>query len=346
MLRRRALLAMPAVLGLGARASAQPADRAPTDWAKVVDAANQQGHVNILHNTPPPLGDLWIAEFNKAFPKITPEATRLGSSELMQRFSTEYAAGASQNDVLMTLWDDTLLQWEKDGWLRSFTPAEAAPFAPEYKRDGMFYTVQLIRSSMVSNKLRVRDADAPKEWADFFDPKWKDKIGMDPPWRSVAVQEMLAYWDRLGMKDVATRLKANGVRFFNGSAGVVQAVIRGDIQVAAVIDPAVINALSDGAPLRAVYPLSGVPAIATVAVLPAKAPHAEAGMVFLNWAMSEAGQQSFQDIVGSPVTRPGIKPPKLVPGIAGQKVVLSTQLLTPQNQKAMINEWRSVFGLQ
>ena len=341
MLRRRTLLSLPLAASVASVAWAQEAD-----WAKAVAAANKQGHLNILHNTPPPLGDLWFAEFNKAFPNITVEATRLGSSELMQRFNTEYAAGVSQNDALITLWDDTLAKWQKDGWICSFVPPESAAFPAQFKRDNQIYTIQLIRSTITSNKTRIHDADAPKEWADFFDPKWKDKIGMDPPWRSVAVQEMLAYWDTLGMKDVARRLKANGVRFFNGSAGVIQAVIRGDIQVAAVIDPPVISALSDGAPVRVVYPASGVPAIATTAMLPAKAPHPEAGMVFLNWAMSEPGQQSFQDIVGSPVSRPGIKPPKLVPGIEGQKIVLSTELLTTDKQKAIINEWRTVFGLQ
>jgi len=341
MLRRRTLLSLSILVGVAATAHAQG-----VDWAKVVEAANHQGHLNILHNTPPPMGDLWLAEFHKAFPAISVEATRLGSSELMQRFNTEYSAGASQNDVLITLWDDTLAKWQQEGWLQTFSPPEATAFPAQYKRDSQIYTVQLIRSTIVSNKTRVPDADAPKDWADCFDPKWYGKIGMDPPWRSVAVQEMLAIWDRLGIKDVPQRLKANGVRFFNGSAGVIQAVIRGDIQVAPVIDPPVISALADGAPVRVIYPASGVPSIATVAMLPANSPHAEVGMVFLNWAMSAAGQQAFQDIVGSPVTRPGIQPPKLVPGIEGQKIVLSTDLLTPENQKGMINEWRSVFGLQ
>jgi iron(III) transport system substrate-binding protein len=338
---RRALLSLPFAAGFGGAVLAQGAD-----WAKVVDAANKQGRLVILHNTPPPLGDLWLAEFHKAFPKIDVEATRLGSSELMQRFSTEYAAGVSQSDVVITLWDDTLTKWANDGWIRTWTPPEAAPFPAQYKRNDQVYTLQLIRSSLVSNKSRVRDADAPKEWNDFFDAKWKGKIGMDPPWRSVAVQEMLAFWDRLGIKDVAKRLKANDVRFFNGSAGVIQAVIRGDIQVAAVIDPPVISALADGAPVRVTYPASGVPAIATSTFLPTKAAHPEVGMIFLNWAMSEPGQQSFQDIVGSPVVRPGIKPPKLVPGLQDMKIVLSTDLLNPTNQKAIIEEWRTVFGLQ
>ncbi len=340
-LRRRTLLSLPLAAGLSRTAFAQDAD-----WSKIVETANKQGHLVILHNTPPPLGDLWFAEFHKAFPKIDVEATRLPSSELMQRFGTEYAAGASQSDAVITLWDDTLAKWAQDGWIRTFVPPEAAAFADEYKRNNQIYTLQLIRSSVISNKSRVREADAPKEWADLFDPKWKDKIGMDPPWRSVAVQEMLAYWAKLGIKDAAQRLKANGVRFFNGSAGIVQAVIRGDVQVAATIDPPVISAIGDGAPVRVVYPASGVPAIATSAFLPAKAPHPDVGMVFLNWAMSEAGQQSFQDIAGSPVVRPGIKPPKLVPGLEGQKIVLSTDLLNAGVQKAIIEEWRSVFGLQ
>lgn len=338
---RRALLSLPLAAGFGRTALAQDAD-----WAKIAETANKQGHLVILHNTPPPLGDLWLAEFHKAFPKIDVEATRLGSSELMQRFSTEYTAGVSQSDVVITLWDDTLTKWAENGWIRSWVPPESAAFPPQYKRNNQIYTLQLIRSSMVSNKSRVRDAQAPKEWADFFDTKWKDKIGMDPPWRSVAVQTMLAYWAKLGMTDVAKRLKENGVRFFNGSAGVIQAVIRGDIQVAAVIDPPVISAIGDGAPVRVIYPASGVPATPTCAFLPAKTPHPEVGMVFLNWAMSEAGQQSFQDIAGSPVVRPGIKPPKLVPGVQDMKIVLSTELLNPEVQKAIIDEWRSVFGLQ
>jgi iron(III) transport system substrate-binding protein len=157
---------------------------------------------------------------------------------------------------------------------------------------------------------------------------------------------MLAVWHEQGMKDVAKRLKENGVRFFNGSAGVVQALIRGDIWVAAVIEPPGINALNDGAPIRISYPASAIPAVGTPAFVPAKCPHPEAGMVFLNWTMGMLGQEKLQDAMGSPVTRPGIEAPKLVPGLAGQKIILSSELLNPEKQKVIIDEWRQVFGLQ
>ena len=112
MLRRRALLSMPLFAAAGV-VHAQT-----TDWTKVVEAANKQGHLNVMHNIPPPGGDTWFETFRKAYPGITVESTRLGSSGLAQRFTTEYAAGASQTDAIMTLWDDTVAKWQQDGWIR------------------------------------------------------------------------------------------------------------------------------------------------------------------------------------------------------------------------------------
>lgn len=343
-LRRRTLLAAP--LAAPVITASGSTFGQGGDWAGIVERGTRGGQLTVHHNVPPPLGDLWIGEFRKAFPKLTVEATRLPSAEMAQRFATEYAAGASKTDVVITLWDENLPHWARNGWVKAWNPPEAAAIAPEFKRDGRFYTLHLIRSSMVSHKTKIRDAEAPREWEDFFDPKWKGKIGINPPWRSVAVQEMLVYWEDAGLRDIPQRLKANEVRFFNGSAGIVQAVIRGDIQVAAVIEPPVISALEDGAPIRVFYPKSGVPATSAVGFLPEKSPNQDAGMVFLNWALSAVGQQSLQDIAGAPVVRPGMKPPKLVPGLDGMKIIHADRLLTPEKQKAMVDEWRTVFGVK
>ena len=315
-------------------------------WTQVTAAAEKGGTLNIYHNTPPPGGDNWLAVFHDAFPKIAVEATRLGSGEMAHRFTTETAAGVSQADVVMTLWDDQVAKWVADGWVRAWVPPESSAFPAEMIYRNSVFTVMTMRSSIISNTTKVRAADAPKEWVDLFDPKWKGQIGMDPPWRSVAIQALIAYWEDIGIKDAAKKLKANDVRFFNGSAGVLQAIIRGDVKVAPQIDPPVIPALADGAPVRIAYPASGVPAIPTVLLVPAKAPHPEIAMLFVNWAMSAAGQQSLQDKAGPPAMRPGTKPPTLVPGNDQVKLVLSTSVLTPERQKAIIDEYRSVFGVQ
>ena len=80
-------------------------------------------------------------------------------------------------------------------------PPEAAAFDAKYiVRDQAFIT-QVIRSTLTTTKTKVKDADAPKEWTDVFDPKWKGRIGMDPPWCSVAIHQMLACWEQIGIKD-------------------------------------------------------------------------------------------------------------------------------------------------
>ena len=88
--RRRTMLQLPLAAALGACALIGPGlpatasaqgPRPSSDWAKTVDTAQRQGRLNLLLNVPPPLGDLWIAEFRKEFPNISVEATRLGSAE-------------------------------------------------------------------------------------------------------------------------------------------------------------------------------------------------------------------------------------------------------------------------
>lgn len=315
-------------------------------WNQVVAAGKKGGTLNVYHNVPPPAGDQWLAAFREAFPNIDVEATRLGSGEMQHRFTTESANDVNQGDVLLTLWDDTVAKWVADGWVRVWTPPEAAALPASTNYKNAVYTYTATRTAILYNTAKVRAADAPQEWQDVLDPKWKGAVGMDPPWRSVGVQATLAFWSNIGIKDAAQRLKANDVRFFNGSAGVLQALIRGDIKVAASIEGPSIGAIDDGAPVRIVFPKSGIPAIASVILVPAKAPHPELGMLFLNWALSSVGQQTYQDLAGPPGLRPGLKPPKLVPGNGELKLVWSSDLLTPQSQAAYIDEFRNVFGVK
>ena len=161
------------------------------------------------------------------------------------------------------------------------------PTRPDYVHRGHLFTTQLYREAIIYNTTKVKAADAPKAYADLLDPKWKGKVGLNPPWRSVTVQGAVAFWEKkLGIANVAQKLKDNDVRFFSGSAGVVQAVVRGDVWIASLIDPAVITALADGAPIAAVYPDTGVPAALANAFVPAKAPNAAVGKLFVNWLLS------------------------------------------------------------
>lgn len=335
------LLAMAA--GFGAR----PAKAADAEWKAIEDAASKEGLVNIYHDFSPTGVQQIIELFRKRYPAIEVREVRLPSGGFYSRFPAEYEAGKSEADMCSMAYDDKLLDWQKDGWYANWTPPEASHLPPTATIGQGLWEIQRAREMIIYNKTKVKAADAPKEWTDLFDPKWKGRIGMNPPWRSVGPQSVIVYiQQKFNIADMAQKMKEQDIRFFNGSAGVVQAVIRGDVAVAILTDLPLNMVLADDPPVGAVYPASGVPSSPFLLFVPAKAKHPNAGKVFSNWVMSEEGQVAIQDLSGAPALRVGIPAPKYVPANTSLKLVDIRTLLTPANQKETVEHWQTVFGVK
>lgn len=323
------------------------APKADDAWKKVVDDANKEKLVTFYHNLRPEGTQDLIADFNKEYPNIKVEEVRLGSAQLNQKFNTETQAGKAPNDVLLTYYDEVFEQWIKQGWFIKWDPPELKAFPKEFNRDNLMFHVQTTREAIIYNTTKVKPEDAPKDWKDLFDPKWKGKIGMNQPWRSVAIQQVVAHWEKnVGIKDSATAMKAQQVKFYNGSSGVLQAVVTGEVQVAEITDLPIEPAIEEGRPIAVVYPSSGTPITAGFAMVPTKAPNPNAGKVFVNWLLSEKGQISLQKAGGLPVNRPGVPGPKHIPPTKDLKTIDGNALLTPSVQKELLDRWKSTFGVQ
>lgn len=337
---RRAVLAGAASLAAVGTARAQPA-------GLDMEAAKKEGKVVVYNNWQPNGIEPLLQKFRDANPGIQTEQIRLGSNPLIERFQTEFLAGRNLCDVLVTFPDERITEGMKNGWAMQWKPPEIGNFAPEYNQGDRLFTIQHARECIIWNKQQVRPADAPKEWEDLFDPKWKGRVGMNPPWRSVSIQQICAFWEDIGIKDAAGRLKANEVRFFEGSSGIIQAVVRGDVRIAELTDLPLNPLLEDGAPIGFIYPKSGTTLSANQSFVAAKAPHPNAGKVFLNWLMTEQGQIHLQNFCGLSVTRKGAPPLSKLPATAQlSNVVDGEKILTPQRQRVIVDTWRSTFGIR
>ena len=344
---RRVLLAtLGSTVALGALAPSRA--MAAEEWAAVQAAAQKEGRLSFYHNLRPQGVEQLLAEFRKANPGIQTEQIRLGSAPLIERFSTEFNAGRNIADVMLTFPDDAMFAGvDKGGWALEWIPPELSAFKPVINRGNKTFAVHTSRNVIIYNKQRVKPADAPKEWTDLWDPKWKGKVGMDPPWRSIAVQGVVALWVKNGITDAAQKLKANDVRFFEGSAGVFQAVLRGDVMVATLADLPLEPGLEDGAPIGFVYPKSGTATNDGYVMVSARAPHPNAGKVFVNWLMSAPGQLVLQEQGGLPVTRPGVAPTKFVPPTSAlSNAVDSITIVNGPEQSKTIEAWRETFGIR
>lgn len=339
----RVVAVFVALLGLGASAVPVAAQR----WPQVEAGAKQEGSLVLYHNLRPIGIEPLLDEFRRAYPAIRTEQIRLPSAALYQRFGTEYQAGRSQADAVIVLWDARLRDWLGKGWMLEWTPPAASAYPAALRIQNRLWTIQWYREAIIYNKGLVPAGSEPQEWVDLLDPRWKGKVGMNPPWRSVSVQQTVELWEgQLGIKDFAERLKANGVRFFEGSSGVLQAVIRGDVKVAHVTDLVVNPAIEDGAPIGVVYPRSGVPVSRGVAFVPAKAAHPNAAKVFVNWLLTRDGQIALQKHAGLPGSLPGIPPLQHVPSTDTLKTVDNESRLTPAIQAGLVGRWRKVFGVE
>jgi iron(III) transport system substrate-binding protein len=320
---------------------------AQSTWKEIEAAARKEGSVVLYHNFQPASAERIVAAFNADYPEITVGEVRLPSGAFYPRFATEYAGGKSEADACSASWDERLHEWAKQGWMAEWQPPEAAALTDESRFGNQMWGIQAVREMIIFNTRKVTAAEAPKDWADLFDARWKGRVGMNPPWRSTGPQTALAFLDKkLGMKDLAEKMKALDVRFFNGSAGVIQAVVRGDVSIALLTDLPLNAALADGVPLQALYPPSGVPYLPIVTFVPAKTAHPNAGRVIVNWLMSEKGQTAIQELSGAPGTRKGLKAPQYVPSNGQIAAVGGSALLDAETQKRIVDHWRSVFQVQ
>jgi iron(III) transport system substrate-binding protein len=316
-------------------------------WDETVAAAKKEGKVVFYNNLQPNGIEPLLAKFRAAVPGIQPEQIRLGSNPLIERFQTEFNAGRHLADVLITFPDERIVEGVKAGWMAEWTPPELSNFPPAINEGNKLYTLQYAREAIIWNKTLVKPADEPKEWTDLFDPKWKGKVGMNPPWRSVSIQQVVAFWEDKGIASPAEKLKANEVRFFEGSGGIIQAVVRGDVRIAELTDLPLNPLLEDGAPVGFVYPASGTTLSANKAFVAAKAPHPNAARVFMNWLMTKEGQEALQQYCGLSVTRNGAPPLSKLPATSQlTNVVDGEKILTTARQAKIVNEWRTVFGVR
>lgn len=328
-------------------AVATPALAQDKPWAEIVAAAKKEGRLTFYNNLQPNGIEPLLSKFREAYPEIQPEQIRLGSNPLIERFHTEFTAKRHIADVLITFPDERIYKGMEAGWAAQWTPPELPNFPAAINEGNKLFTLQLAREAIIWNKSRVKPADAPKEWVELFDPKWKGKVGMNPPWRSVSIQQIVAFWEDKGITETAKKLKDNDVRFFEGSGGIIQAVLRGDVSVAEMTDLPLNPLLEDGAPIGFIYPQSGTTTSANKVFVAANAPHPNAARVFVNWLMTKDGQEALQKFGGLSVTRNGASPLSKLPATAQvPNAIDGEKILSPERQAKIVSEWRTVFGIQ
>ncbi|MCR8644004.1 extracellular solute-binding protein [Paenibacillus sp. N1-5-1-14] len=157
----------------GGTAADKPADQSSPQPAATKSAEGQK--LVIYTGRDKNVVDVVIPKFKEKNPGIEVEFLTMGAQQILERVRGEKANpqgdfwwGGTQS-ALMTAADEDLL--------KSFKPSFADSIDPTHKdAKDRWYGEMLLPEVIMYNPTAMKKEDAPKDWDDLLDPKYKDKI--------------------------------------------------------------------------------------------------------------------------------------------------------------------------
>jgi iron(III) transport system substrate-binding protein len=254
-----------------------------------------------------------IAAFNKRHPNVKVEVFRSGTTEVMNRLRTEFAAGAPRPDVLLIADAISMEALKAEGRLARMRHLDTVQIPARYFDTERTY----MGTKMIGTGLAINTragATRPAAWKDLLDPAWRGQIVMPSPLYSGAAAITVGAWTRhpeLGWKFVED-LKANGAIAVRGNGAVLQQVANGEKRVGVLVDFMAYNARGRGSPIDFVVPREGLSFVTEPVAILNTARNMAAAEAFVAFLVSPEGQQ-FSSSLGYYPLLNGVTPPQGYP---------------------------------
>ena len=175
--------------------------------------------------------------------------------------------------------------------------------------------------TLTVNTNLVRPADEPRSWNDVLDPRWKDKLAMDDPRGSGPGGTILSGVEQVIGVDWSTKLAAQHVFFATQAGPLLEGLARGEYAMyLSAGHPDVIAQKQQGAPFKQLRPAEGIGLTPISQSLIKGAPHPNAGKLWIDWSLSEKGQQLLGNLGYGPVRR-GIQPSVMEASLVDTKIL-------------------------
>ena len=248
-----------------------------------------------------------VDAFMAAHPGVTVEFVRDGTPKIMAKFRAELEAGAPQADVLLIADSVTMEGLKSEGLLMAHPDADISAYEPGIMdADKVWFATKLITTGIVYN---TSAPVKPVSYADLLAPEVTAAFMMPSPAASgAAAIHMVAltgtdlgwdYYETLARQDAV----ADG-----GNGGVLKAVAGGEKLYGFLVDFLAIREAAAGAPIQFVFPTEGVSAVSEPVAILANTQNPDAAKAFVDFIISEPGQQLAADMGYLPA-HPAVTPP-------------------------------------
>jgi iron(III) transport system substrate-binding protein len=227
--------------------------------------------------------------FEKRFPGIKVNHVDATSDKLVARAVTEARGGKTLGDVLQVPLENVSQAHDQKLLLETTLP-ESAEYPNGMK--GIFWVASDLQFIIAAwNTNQVKKEEEPKQFDDFADPRWKNRLIAEPrdlemlmgfaKYKFNSDEKAIALWKKIA---------ANNVEFHSGHSQLAELLVAGQAAVCLTCYfhhyP---NRIKKGAPVN--YMLTeGIASINATAIFK-NAPHPNAAMLYARWVASQEGQK-------------------------------------------------------
>lgn len=276
--------------------SLNPAHPVSAQQATTVDQAKKEGEVvwystltggSIVANL--------IKTFESTYPGIKIKYLRLGGASFVERIRSEARAGKYLWDVVTSEYIQ-FSELTKHVTLARYTSPDSAQIAAKHRDpNGAWVSIYGAIATIAWNTRMVKSTEAPKDWKDLLDPRWKGKkIGL-PAEAFQWYGGMVSYMGDKAGRDYMKALAAQDPQTQQGYTNTSNLLVAGEFAVAISRAHRIEDARNKGAPVD--WSTDANPIVISIhpVGISEKATHPAAARLFYNFLTSIEGQKLFTE---------------------------------------------------
>jgi iron(III) transport system substrate-binding protein len=287
-------------------------------------------------------------DFEAAFPGIKANVVRTTAQVAYQRLTQEQRANAMQVDVFSSTDIGHYVALKEKNLLEKYVPDNASRVIDVYKNydpDGYFTVTSAGLIGIAYNTAKLKEADAPKNWTDLIDPKWKDKIAVGHPGFSGYVGTWVVTLKKLYGWDFFEKLAKNNPQVGRSINDTVTMLNAGE-RIVAGSGPngTAMESAAKGNPLAMIYPPDGSVLIIAPSGIPKGVKHPNAAKLFMEYLLTPEASQIWVEHFNESM-RPEVKPLNGAKSAADVKTIRPSVEEITKGIPEVIKQWRDTFGV-
>lgn len=287
-------------------------------------------------------------DFEAAFPGIKANVVRTTAQVAYQRLTQEQKAGAMQVDVFSSTDIGHYVALKEKSLLEKYVPENSTKVIEVYKNydpDG-FYTVTSAGLIAIGyNTAKLKEADAPKNWPDLLDAKWKDKIALGHPGFSGYVGTWVVSLKKLYGWEFFEKLAKNNPQIGRSINDTVTMLNAGE-RIVAGSGPngTAMESAGKGNPLAMTYPPDGSVLIIAPSGIPKGVKHPNAAKLFMEYLLSVEASKIWVTHFNESM-RPEVSALGNAKSAKDVKTIRPTVEEITTGIPEVIKQWRDTFGV-